>query len=148
MNIENIKLEKIEGIYDIQALSPAIFSGVEVLLGTILIISLISYLLWRTYYSRKGLAKRQIRKLRKSYYKNEISEHDAIYQLCSHLQHGLKLKQLKTDTALPEKLTTYSKKWLEFKRNTSTLRYKTSSEHELKLDTIFTDSLFWLKVWP
>jgi len=148
MSIEDIKLEKIEGIYDIQALSPALFSAAEILLATFLFISLITYIIWRVYYSRKGLAKRQIKKLQHLYDKNEISEHDAIYQFCSHLQQGLKLKQLKADTALPEKLTTHANKWLEFKRNISNLRYKTNSEHQLKLGTIFTDSFFWLKVWP
>ena len=148
MGIEEIKLEKVEGIYDIQTLSPAIFSGAEVLLGTVLITSLISYLVWRIYFSRKGIAKRQIKKLQNSYYKKEITEHDAIYQLCAFLQQGLKIKQLKTNTALPEKLMTHAKKWFEFKKNVSSLRYKTNSEHDLKLDTIFLDSFFWLKVWP
>ena len=148
MNTEDMKLEKIEGIYDIQILSPALFSGAELLLASILFIGLIAYLLWRSYYSRKGIAKRKIRKLQKSYYENDISEHDAIYQLCSYLQQGLKLKQLKADTVLPEKLTIHSNKWLAFKKNVSTLRYKTNSQHTLKLETIFTDSFFWLKVWP
>lgn len=148
MSIEDIKLEKVEGIYDIQVVVPAIFSGIELLIGIIIFIILTSYLFWRVFYSRKGIAKRQIKKLQNLYHENEISEHDAIYQLCSHLQQGLKLKQLKTDTALPEKLTTHSNKWLEFKRNISNLRYKTNSEHELNLNTIFSDSLFWLKVWP
>jgi len=148
MSIENIKPEKIEGIYDIQALSPAFFSGAEILLVIILFTSLITYLIWRIFYSRKGVAKRQIKKLQTLYHKGEITEHDAVYRLCSHLQQGLKLKQLKTNTDLPEKLTTHSNKWREFKRNISNLRYKKNSEHELNFNTVLSDSLFWLKVWP
>lgn len=148
MNIENIKLEKIEGIYDIQVMLPAAFSGVELLLGTVIFMSLTAYLFWQVYYSRKGIAKREIKRLQNLYHKNEITEHDAIYQLCSHLQNGLKLKQLKIDTVLPEKLTTHSNKWLKFKQNISNLRYKTNSEQSLKLDPVFKDSLFWLKLWP
>ena len=148
MSIKDIKLEKVEGIYDIQVVVPSIFSGIELLLGTIIFIGLTSYLCWRLFYSRKGIAKRQIKKLQNLYLKNKITEHDAIYQLCSHLQQGLKLKQLKIDSDLPEKLTAHSNKWLRFTKNISTLRYKTNSENELKLDTIFMDSLFWLKVWP
>jgi len=148
MSIEDIKLEKTEGIYDIQALSPVLFSGAEILLAILLFVSLITYLIWRIYYSRKGLARRQIKRLQNLYYKNDISEHDAIYQLCSHLQQGLNIKQLKSDTALPEKITIHKKKWLAFKRDISNLRYKKNSGHKLNLNTIFSDSLFWLRVWP
>ena len=148
MSIEDIKLKKIDGIYDIQDLLPAVFSGLELLLGITILIILISYFFWRVFYSRKGTAKRKIIKLQHLYYKNKISEHDAVYQLCSHLQQGLKLKQLKTDTNLPETITTHAKKWLEFKKNISNLRYKKNSEHELNLNTIFSESLFWLRVWP
>ena len=148
MNSENIILEKVDGLYDIQPLIPPSFSAVEIFLIVLIFLIFTAYIIWRIFYSRKGRAKREIKKLQHLYQDKKINAHDTAYQLCLYLQDGLNLKQLKIDTAIPAKIINYKNKWSDFTQKISKLRYEKNDHDKSELDKVFIDSLFWLKVWP
>ena len=151
MTQESITLQKIDGIYDIQPLIEPALSLLETTLLSLLLISLIFlilYLTWKTLYSKKSIAKRKIKELCNKHAENKINNHDAIYQLCLITKQGLKLKNLNKDTLLPDKLTSKKQQWQDFIQDISILRYKNSTESDVDINKLFSDSLFWLKVWP
>ena len=151
MSDEIITLKIVEGIYDIQPpVHPALSDLETILLAMIYIIfiSLVVYFTWKTFYSPKKRAQRKIKKLRIKYSENQITSHDVIYQLCFILQQGLKLNYLGQNTLLPEKLISKKEDWTNFTKNISTLRYKNKDKSQQDINTLFKNSLFWLKVWP
>ncbi len=151
MNQKTSTLKKIDGIYDIQPLIEPALSLLETALLSLLLISLISlilYFTWKVLYSKKSIAKSKIKKLRDKHSENKINTHDAIYQLCLITKQGLKLKKLNNDTLLPDKLTSKKQQWQSFIKDISILRYKNNSESHIDINQLFSDSLFWLKVWP
>ena len=151
MKNELITLQKIDGIYDIQPpLSPPL-SGLEIFLLSLLFIIFISAgisLLWKTFFSDKGKARRNINKLHESYLQKVISTHDAAYQLCSILQKGLNLNYIGKNNQLPEKLLPRKKEWIVFTEDLSSLRYKNNTHEQTDINNIFISSLYWLKLWP
>ena len=151
MNQKTITLQKIDGIYDIQPLIEPALSVLETTLLSILLAALIIltfYLTWKVLYSKKSIAKSKINKLRNRHAENKINTHDAVYQLCHITKQGLKLKKLNKDTLLPDKLTSRKQQWQSFIKDISILRYKNNSESHIDINKLFSDSLFWLKVWP
>lgn len=151
MSGEIITLKIVEGIYDIQPPVHPALSGLETtLLATIYItlISLTVYFIWKTFYSAKKRAQRKIEKLRIKYSENKITSHDVIYQLCFILRQGLKLNYLGQNTLLPGKLIAKKEDWTIFTKNISTLRYKNKDKSQHDINTLFKNSLFWLKIWP
>lgn len=150
MIVENMTLEKIEGIYDIQALTPQPLSTAEhilIILSFTTCILLLAYFFWKYVYSRKGTARRNIKKLFKSYQANNITPHDAVYQLCSHLKHGLNLKQISIDNTLTTNLKIRRNEWHLFIEKLNTLRYNNINKTEQEIKNAFNESLFWLKLW-
>ena len=141
----------IDGIYDIQPpISPAL-SGLEITLITlifILILSALFYAVWNHYYSTKGRAKRNIKKLNEKYLTNKIDAHDAVYQLSFFLRQGLKLNHIGKNTRLPKKMSASKSEWNTFKNNISNLRYKKNIKSHSDINRLFDNSLFWLKLWP
>ena len=151
MNQKTNTLQIIDGIYDIQPLIKPALSLLEITLLSLLLVLLISlalYSTWKVLYSKKSIAKRNIIALRKKYAENRISSHDAIYQLCFITKQGLKLKNLNNDTPLPNKLISKNQQWQNFINDISFLRYKNITKSHNDINKIFSDSLFWLKVWP
>ena len=151
MNQETSTLQIIDGIYDIQPLIKPTLSLLETTLLSVLLISLISlilYFTWHVLYSKKSIAKRKIKMLRNRHSENEINTHDAIYQLCLITKQGLKLKNINKDTLLPDKLLSKKQQWQNFIKDISILRYKKNIESDIDINKLFSDSLFWLKVWP
>lgn len=151
MKQETITLQKIDGIYDIQPLIAPALSLLETVLLSLLLISLVNlilYFTWKALYSKNSIAKRKIKKLRDKHSDNKINTHDAIYQLCLITKQGLKLKKLNSDTLLPDKLSSKKQLWQSFIKDISILRYKNNSESHVDINKLFSDSLFWLKVWP
>lgn len=151
MNQETITLQKIDGIYDIQPPIESALSLLETSLLSLLLISLVSlivYLTWKALYSKKSIAKRKINDLRNRHAENRINNHDAIYQLCLITKQGLKLKKLNKDTLLPNELTSKKQEWQNFIKDLSTLRFKNNAASDIDINKLFSDSLFWLKVWP
>ena len=144
-------LNIIDGIYDIQPpISPAM-NSLEITLITltfIIILSMLLYAVWNYYYSTKGRAKRNIKKLHSKYTKKLITPHDAVYQLSYFLKQGLKLNHIGKNTPLPKKLVTRKYEWIKFINNISNLRYKKNINSESEISTLFTNSLIWLKLWP
>ena len=150
MKAENITLEKIEGIYDIQPLTPPPFSGVElflIMLALTTLVIVLGYFVWHRVYSRKASAQRNIKKLQRSYQGKKISSHDAVYQLCSQLKHGLNLKQINAENSLTKSLQAHSENWHLFTKNMNALRYSNNKKTEAEIEAAFDDSLFWLKMW-
>ena len=151
MDQETITLQKIDGIYDIQPPIEPALSLLETALLSLLLISLVSlilYLTWKALYSKKSIAKRKINNLRNKYAENRINNHDAIYQLCLITKQGLTLTKLNKDTLLPNELTSKKQEWQKFIKDISTLRYKNNTTSDVDINKLFSDSLFWLKVWP
>lgn len=151
MNQETITLQKIDGIYDIQPLIEPALSLLETTLISLLLLLLISltlYFAWKALYSKKSIAKHKIKALHNKYLENKINSHDAIYQLCLITKQGLKLKKLNKDTLLPDKLTSKKQQWQSFIKDISILRYKNNTETDIDINKLFSDCLFWLKVWP
>lgn len=151
MSDETTTLKMIDGIYDIQPpVRPAlsVFETTLLLLVFIILISLIIYFIWKTFYSPKKRAQRKIKKLRAQYSENKITSHDVVYRLCFILRQGLKLSYLGQKTLLPEKLIAKKEDWTAFTKNISTLRYKNKDKSQQDIDTLFKNSLFWLKIWP
>lgn len=151
MNKQTNTLEIIDGIYDIQPLAEPAFSFLETTLLSLLFLSLASlilYILWKNFYSKRAIAKREVKQLHKKYRKNKANSHDTIYQLCVIIKQGLKLKNLNNEVFLPKKLTAKSKQWEAFIEEISFLRYQNSEKKQIELEKLFSESLFWLKVWP
>jgi len=151
MSDETITLKMIDGIYDIQPPVRPALSGFEttlLLLAFIILISLIIYFIWKTFYSPNKRAQRKIKSLNIKYLENKMTSHDVIYRLCFILQQGLKLNYLGQNTLLPEKLIAKKEDWTVFTTNISTLRYKNKDKSQQDIDTLFKNSLFWLKIWP
>lgn len=151
MNNETITLKMIDGIYDIQPPIHPALSGFEttlLILVFMIFISLVIYFIWKILFSAKGRAKRKIKKLHLKYSESKINSHDVIYQLCFILRQGLKLNYLGQNTFLPEQLTEKKEDWANFTKNISTLRYKNKGKSQEDINTLFENSLFWLKVWP
>lgn len=151
MSQETITLQKIDGIYDIQPpIEPALSLLETSLLSLLLItfVSLILYLTWKVLYSKKSVAKREINNLRNKYSEKKINNHDAIYQLCLITKQGLTLTNLNKDSLLPNELTSKKQEWQEFIKDISILRYKNNAASYVDINKIFSDSLFWLKIWP
>ncbi len=150
MDIKNTALKKLDGIYDIQPPlipEPGILENGLILAAIVIILSVILYLFWLTNYSNKGLNKRKIKKLHKIYNDNNISSHDAIYQLCHFLRQGLQTRHISANTELPTKLQRHKKQWLSFTNSLYDLRYKKLHGSNVNLDKAFCDSLYWLRVW-
>ena len=150
MTQESITLQKTDGIYDIQPLIEPALSLLETTLLSLVLISLtglIIFLTWKVLYSKKSIAKRKIKELCHKYAENKINNHDAIYKLCLIIKQGLKLKKLNKDTILPDKLTSKKQQWQAFIKDISILRYKNNTESDIDINKLFSDSLFWLKVW-
>jgi hypothetical protein len=155
MKTTDITPEKIEGIYDIFSLTPPPFSTIEIflmLLAAILFLSLVSVFFWNLFYSRKGVALREVKKLHILYTAKKINAHDAVYQLCFLLQQGLNLKQIHSNTPIPEKIEPKKASWDKFTQHLAALRYNRKSaadtESEAAVETVFKDSLVWLRLWP
>lgn len=155
MKNEKMTFEKIEGIYDIHSLTPPPLSAVELFLILVVFtatIMLLGYFIWKHVYSRKGKAQRNIKKLFKLYQANNITPHDAVYQLCAHLKHGLNLKQISVENTLTTKLQCHlnqchMNKWHLFTEKLNTLRYNNINKTEQEIGNAFNESLFWLKLW-
>lgn len=149
MNKESIQLEKLDGIFDIQPpLAPELSSlEISLILITIIItLSVVLYFAWHLFYSNKGQNKRNIKKLEKKYNDNSISEHEAVYQLCTYLKNGLKLNHIGIQTKLPANKNLNSEQWESFTNTLSDIRYNNNSKPNL--NQIFKESLHWLRVWP
>lgn len=141
----------IDGIYDIQPLTePALslFETAVFSISLITFISFISYIAWKKLYSKKTIAKRNIKLLQSKYQKNKINKHDAIYQLCLITKQGLKLKNLNSDVFLPPKIASKNKQWRHYIKNVTNMRYQNQTKSTVDMHKLFSDSLFWLKIWP
>lgn len=160
MKSENITLEKIEGIYDIYSLTPPPLSAAEqflILVAFTASIILLAYYFWKQVYSRKGIAQRNIKKLLKLYQTKNITPHDTVYQLCSHLKHGLNIKQISIENTLTTNLQCHldkyhldqchMDKWHLFIEKLNTLRYNKINNTKQEIESAFNESLFWLKLW-
>lgn len=148
---KNSLLEKIDGIYDIQPPALPELTTIEyslfVALG-ILIITAVIYLGWKLFFSNRSYYKRKIKHLQNALTNNNISSHDAIYQLCYFLRKGLKLKHLTTHTTLPKQSSSNIIQWQSFILKLSDLRYKNNPPSSSDIKTTLKESLYWLKVWP
>ena len=151
MDNETIKLNIINGIYDIEPLIRPALSNFEIVYLFLLIlsgISITSYYAWSFFYSCKGKAKLKIKKLNKNYSQGKITEYNAVYQAYSILQQGLKIKKITKDTPLPTKLITLKSEWVVFMNKLSYLRFSTHDSLSSEIPGLVKDCAYWLKKWP
>lgn len=151
MDKKNIILQKIDGIYDIYPpVEPALNLLEKSLIGLslILLIGFSLYFFWKFFYSNKAIAKRKVKELYNTHTTNNISHHDAIYQLCHITKQGLELNKLNQNTLLPNKLHSKNEQWQIFIDDINCLRYKKNKLSDTDVNKLFLDCLFWLKVWP
>lgn len=151
MNNKSISLSIIDGIYDIQPLATPAISPLEftlLSLLSLLVISVLLYIIWLSFYSTKGIAKRKLKKIYANFLRKKLDEHDTAYQLCSILRQGLKLHKINTDTNLPVSLNVYRQDWELFTKTISDLRYSKNKKSPAELNALFNDTLYWLKLWP
>lgn len=151
MNNKPIKIDVIDGIYDIEPLIQPAMSRFELTflsLLILLVISILFYYTWKLFYSSKGIAKRKIKRLHKDFSQGKISDHDVVYQASSILLDGLKLNYINKDTLLPDKLIIYKSEWKTFNKNLSYLRYSKHDNSSLETSALINDCAFWLKKWP
>ncbi|MCK4866086.1 MAG: hypothetical protein KAT06_11770 [Gammaproteobacteria bacterium] len=151
MNNEPIALTIIDGIYDIQPLATPAISPLELTLLSILsllVVIILSYYTWLSLYSTRGVAKRKLNKIHAEFSQHNIDEHDTAYQLCSVLRKGLKLNNINKNTRLPASLNRYKEEWDTFTKKTSNLRYCKNKKSRTEINTLYEDSLHWLKLWP
>lgn len=151
MSIAKTTIEKIDGIYDIHPpLSPGM-SSLEIILltsGIVICLILLTYFIWRRYFSVKSKIKRKIIQLETLYSERKINHHDAVYQLCSLLQQALKINHIGVNIPLPGKIKSYEHDWNDFAEEVSLIRYSDFEKNDLDINSIFDKSLYWLKVWP
>jgi len=151
MNNEPIALTIIDGIYDIQPLATPAISPLELTLLSILsllVVIILSYYTWLSFYSTKGAAKRKLNETHAKFLQHNLDEHDTAYQLCSVLRKGLKLNKINKDTRLPVSLNRYKAEWDAFTKKISDLRYCKNKKSRTEINTLYQDSLHWLKLWP
>lgn len=151
MSIESVTLQKIEGIYDIQPILKPEHSSLETTLLFFIIIMLMIFFLyipWTLFFSKKAIAKRKIQALKIQHQNKKITTHDTVYELCLVLRNGLNLKNINTKTTLPPQLASNKAQWNNFIEKTDLLRYKKESDSKYNIDSLFDESLFWLKTWP
>lgn len=150
MNSDSISLQIIDGIYDIHPIVKPEHSLVEATLMSFIvffIISLSIYIAWNVFFSKKSISKRKIKILKSQHINKEISLHDTAYELCLILRNGLGIKNIDTKIQLPLQLTSNKIKWDRFVEEIDLLRYKDTSS-TTNIETLFDESLFWLKAWP
>lgn len=151
MNNNIVTLQKTDGIYDIQPLVEPAHSTFEItilFISTLLFTTIIYYFLRKYFFSRKAVSKRRILKLQAQYLNNNISVHDAAYDLCQHLNDGFNVKHINTKTPLPNKISSHNKEWRFFTKKISDLRYKYNSCRSIDINELFKESFLWLKLWP
>lgn len=151
MNSDAIRLKIADGIYDIYPPVDPGLSTIETGIISIIVIiavSAIVYIIWSQLYSVKGQARRNIKKLHNNYSENKVTDHDAIYQLCQLLCQGIKTNHIGINTPLPEKLALNKTEWLEFVSTLSVVRYGNNDDLPVTIDSLFKDSIRWLKLWP
>ena len=78
----------------------------------------------------------------------EKNLHDTVYELSLSLRNGLKIKNINASTSLPPQLTSKKTQWDNFVNEMHLLRYKEHTSIEINIDSLFDESLFWLKIWP
>ena len=146
----------LEGILDIEppampilyALEYNAFSIIFVSLLIIALLLLTTFFLWRRYFSVKGLARRRLSTLQNYFKKQQLENHDTAFELSNILREGLKLKQLSTRTALPEKLYLHNDRWRIFLNRLSIARYSPQRYEPEQVALLFEDAEFWLNRWP
>lgn len=144
-------LQIIDGIYDIQPPAVPSFSLIEITVLILLIsflLFVICYFVWKIFFSKKAVAKREVKKVHTKYQTRDLSYHNAVYQLSEITKQGLNLKNINKESCLPVKLQPEKKQWLRFVENISGLRYKNNDEKNTNIDELSKDILYWLKVWP
>ena len=151
MNNESTKIQIIDGIFDIEPIMQPALSHLELTilyLFILLCISIPFYYIWKFFYSRKGFAKREIKRLSIILLQKKISHHDVIYQACSALQNGLNLKKIDNHTLLPDKLIILKPEWENFKKKLSHYRYSNEDVLSSEITTLLNDCDYWLNKWP
>lgn len=151
MDDNRVALMKIDGIYDIQPPLSAAFSPLEtslVIIAGTLTFCVALYALWNNYFSTKAQAKHNIKKLHIDFLKNKINSHDAAYQLIFFLQQGIQVNHIGNSTPFPKTLYAKKAEWNVFINDISTLRYKKTINPGPDINTLITNSLQWIKLWP
>ncbi|MFK5914899.1 MAG: hypothetical protein QM484_11025 [Woeseiaceae bacterium] len=124
----------IDGIYDIQPLTQpplSIIDWIALFFAVVLIVSSISYVVWKKLFSVKAKSIKQLKCLEKNFLNNTVSQHDFIYEMCHLLKQGFQYKALNENTPMPSDLSA-QQPWHEFINSVSQARY----QHATKTDSL------------
>ena len=150
-----------DAILDIELPAAPVESGLTVTLTVISVFILLSILSWlslRRYNSYRSQARRRLRQLRRTV-KNSDETNRTIEQASADVREtafhlarlfcvGVGINGITRSTALPAYLHQHQERWQRFTNDLSTARYACKSTQPPNLDSLFNETLFWLKHWP
>ena len=150
-----------DAILDIELPAAPVESSLTVTLTVISVFILLSILSWfslRRYNSYRSQARRRLRQLRRAVKNgdetNRTIEQDTadVRETAFHLARlfcvGVGINGVTRSTALPAYLHQHQERWQRFTNDLSTARYDCKSIQPKNLDSLFNETLFWLKHWP
>ena len=150
-----------DAILDIELPAAPVESSLTVTLTVISVFILLSILSWfslRRYNSYRSQARRRLRQLRRAVKNgdetNRTIEQDTadVRETAFHLARlfcvGVGINGVTRSTALPAYLHQHQERWQRFTNDLSTARYDCKSIQPINLDSLFNETLFWLKHWP
>jgi len=144
-------LQKVEGIFDIHPPVEPTLTQLEVGLAALLCIlvgSYISYYIRCHLFSNKNKYKRKIMHLKSNFTHDIATQRKTVYQLCNYLQKALNIHQLGSNSKLPIVLQQHTAKWQLFISQLSELRYTENTSNVSQLNSLFDESIDWIKMWP
>lgn len=148
-------------ILDIELPVAPIDSGHTVtitLIAVFILISILSWLSLRRYNSYRSQARRRLRQLRKSVEskretnttidKVSAENKDAAFRLARIFSVGVGINGVTRNTELPAHLHQHHERWQRYTTDLSTARYTSQTIKQSTINSLFSETLFWLKHWP
>ena len=124
----------------------------------LILISILSWLGLRRHNSYRSQARRRLRQLRKSVEnrrqtyttvdKVSAENRQTAFRLARIFSVGIGINSVTSTTALPAQLHQYHERWQRFTTDLSTARYASQTIQQSKINSLFSEALFWLKHWP
>ena len=128
------------------------------LIVVFILLSILSWLSLRRYNSYRSQAKRRLYQLRKRVEKKRaintnieklsVDNRQTAFRLARIFSVGIGINGVTSTTALPAQLHQYHERWQRFTTDLSTARYASQDMQQPKIDSLLSETLFWLKHWP
>jgi len=150
-----------DAILDIELPVAHVESGLTVtltLIAAFILSSILSWFIVRHYNSRRSQARRRLCQLRRSL--NSVSDinntlgqvstdsRETAFRLARLFSVGVGINGVTSSTPLPAQIDQYHERWQRFTADLSTARYACQPGLSPNLDSLFNETLFWLRHWP